>query len=96
VITQDDSGRVLRLALGAHTTLHLSGKWSWTGPRVDGRAIELVQINYFRNPGFSAWSIDARKAGTAHIRSSGSPNCRACSRRPRHFSITIVVAPRSA
>jgi len=94
VITQADSGKTFRLAVGAHAELHLSGKWTWSTPVVRGNALDLVQINYFRDPGYSGWTIDATARGTARVRSSGSPACQACSRSARRFAVTIVVRPK--
>src|SRR5215471_15285862 len=69
VITQADSGKTFLLEVGARTELHLSGKWSWSTPVVRGRAVDLIQINYFRDPGYSGWTIESKARGTARIRS---------------------------
>jgi hypothetical protein len=59
---------------------------------VQGRAVDLIQVNYFRDPGFSAWTIDPAFRGTAHIRSYGTPACRTCALKARRFAVTVVVA----
>jgi hypothetical protein len=96
VVTQADSGKTFRLVAGAHAELHLSGKWVWSTPAVRGAAVELTPIRYFRDPGFSGWSLDAAVPGKARIRATGSPACRTCARPPRRFVVTIVVRPRKA
>jgi len=94
VITQADSGKTFLLKVGARAELHLSGKWNWSTPAVRGSAVDLVQINYFRDPGYSGWTIDATSRGAARVGSSGSPACQACSRSARRFAVTIVVRPK--
>ena len=91
VITQADSGKTFLLKVGARAELHLSGKWSWSTPVVRGRAVDLIQTNYFRDPGYSGWTIEPKARGTARIRSNGSPTCHACSRGARRFVVTLVV-----
>ena len=90
-ITQADSGKTFRVSLHRHATLHLSGRWTWSTPVVQGRAVDLIQVNYFKDPGFSAWTIDPAFRGTVHIRSVGRPACRTCALKIRRFAVTVVV-----
>jgi hypothetical protein len=95
VITQADSGKTFRLVAGSHAELHLSGKWVWSTPVVRGRAVDLVQISYFKDPGYSAWTVESKAPGVARIVSKGSPSCKPCSRSARRFAVTIVVRRRA-
>ncbi len=90
-ITQAASGNVLRLAKGQSATLRLSNRWRWSEPRVSSSAVELTPVEYFVDPGFREWTIDARRTGRATIRSIGKPNCKTCA--TRGFHVTVVVAP---
>ena len=54
-------------------------------------AVELTPVEYFVDPGFREWTIDARRTGRATIRSIGKPNCSTCA--TRGFHVTVVVAP---
>ncbi len=92
LITQAQSGKTFRLAKGAHATLRLSGRWSWTEPKVSSPAIELTPVLFFRDPGYSEWTLTARARGTATIRSLGTPGCVPCPLGARSFRVTIVVA----
>ena len=71
VITQSDSGKTFRLVVGADAEFHLSGRWTWSEPVVHGQAVDLVQINYFRDPGYSGWAVDPKAPGRVTIRSKG-------------------------
>ncbi|WP_329112743.1 hypothetical protein [Streptomyces sp. NBC_01353] len=65
VLTQDDTGRTITLALGETTQLRLSGRWRETTPTVEGTAIVLVPVDHESDPGFRAWDIRAAEAGEA-------------------------------
>jgi len=56
------------------------------------KAVELTPVEYFVDPGFREWTIDARQSGRATIRSTGKPNCSTCALATRSFRVTIVVA----
>ena len=93
-ITQAASGKTLRLAKGESATLRLSNRWRWSEPRVSSNDVELTPVEYFVNPGFREWTIDARKRGRVTIRSLGRPNCFGCVRTTRHFVLTLIVGAR--
>jgi hypothetical protein len=82
-ITQAQSGRTYRVSKGGELTLRLSERWSWTEPRASGRGIELTPVEYFRDPGYLEWRIDAVARGMFTIRALGSP--------ARRFVVTIRV-----
>ena len=90
-ITQRSTGKTFRLAKGGTATLRLSNRWRWSTPRASTKAIELVPVEYFVDPGFREWTIEAHARGTASIRSLGTPNCSGCALPARRFRVTIVV-----
>jgi len=94
-ITAKASGKVFRVEKGESLTLRLSHRWRWSEPDVSSAAVELTPVEYFVDPGFSEWTIDAHKVGRATIRAVGPPNCSTCPRLTRHFAVTIVVTARS-
>ena len=71
--------------------LRLCNKWNWTPPKVRGGTVVLSRINYEIDPGFKAWQITRRAAGTAKITASGQPNCDGCSRAARSFRLKLNV-----
>src|SRR3954454_4132214 len=91
-VTQRSTGKTFRIAKGGTMTLRLSSRWQWTEPSVSTNAVELTPVEYFVDPGFREWTIDARKSGRARIRSLGRPHCSTCALAPRDFAVTIVVA----
>jgi hypothetical protein len=93
-VTQATSGKVVRLAKGENATLRLSNRWRWSDPDVSTDVVELTPVEYFVDPGYREWTIDARKSGRATIRSLGRPDCSTCAPAPRRFAVTIVVAAR--
>ena len=90
-LTQAASGKVVKLAKGESATLRLSNRWRWSEPQVSTKAIELTPVEYFVDPGFREWTIDARKSGRATIRSLGRPRCSTCALATRSFRLTVVV-----
>jgi hypothetical protein len=90
-ITQDASGKTVRVAKGESATLRLSNRWHWSEPRLSSGAVELTPVEYFVNPGFREWTIEGRKLGRVTIRSLGRPSCSGCARATRHFVLTVVV-----
>ena len=90
-ITQASTGKIFRLAKGSTATLRLSDRWRWSTPRASTKAIELVPVEYFVDPGFREWTIEAHARGTASIRSLGTPDCSGCALPTRRFRVTIVV-----
>jgi len=91
-LTQASSGKTIHLAKGGSATLRLSNRWRWSELRATTSAVELSPVEYFVDPGFREWTIDAHKSGRATIRSVGEPNCSTCALATRSFRLTIVVA----
>jgi predicted secreted protein len=95
-ITELSTGKTFRLARGDTATLRLSNRWQWSDPRVSTKAVELTPVEYFVDPGFREWTIEARKRGRATIRSTGTPSCPTCAPATRSFHIELVVGPPAA
>ena len=91
-ITQGSTGKTFRLAKDGTMTLRLSNRWRWSEPRAGTDAVELTPVEYFVDPGFREWTIDARRTGRATIRSLGRPQCSTCALTTRRFAVTIDVA----
>lgn len=91
-ITQARSGQTFHVAPHGALTLRLSERWLWTEPVAGSAAVELIPVDYFRDPGFREWRVVARRAGRATIRSTGRPACGACGDTARSFVVTVVVA----
>lgn len=75
VITEADDGRAISLAVGDEVPLQLDSAWFWDQPSVDGDAVELVQVDYFTDPGFMEWIVTAVRPGDAVVSATGEPNC---------------------
>src|SRR4051794_16973163 len=88
-ITQAASGKTVRMAKGENASLRLSNRWHWSEPLVSSRALELTPVDYFVDPGFREWMIEARKRGRVIIRSLGRPNCSGCALATRRFVLTV-------
>ena len=71
--------------------LRLGTKCNWTQPKVRGASVVLTPINYESDPGFKAWQITRRAAGTAKITAYGRPNCDRCSRAARSVKLKLDV-----
>ena len=72
IVTLRDNGARLTLHKGVHVQLRLSERYRWRGPpRVRGRAIRVVPIRYFRDPGYLAWTVTARARGKAVVSAFG-------------------------
>jgi hypothetical protein len=91
VITESHSGKTFTLKRTSRSVLHLSGRWIWTQPKVRGGTVALSPIDYESDPGFKAWQITRRAAGTATITSYGRPNCNGCYRSARSFKLKLNV-----
>jgi hypothetical protein len=94
VITEHDSGKTFTVRQARSLALRLSDGWRWVGPRVKGKAVRLVKVDYFADPGFLEWEVDARLRGSARISAVGyrqDGDCNAGSCAPRKFRVTIVV-----
>jgi hypothetical protein len=95
-ITEVDSGESFTLSLGSETSLRLSGAYVWSEPTVRGDAVELARVDYFRDPGFSEWTVLAVQPGTATIAARGTPACagqKRCPDEPLRFQMEITVPP---
>jgi hypothetical protein len=95
-ITEVDSGKSFTLSLGSETHLRLSGAYVWSAPTVRGDAVELARVDYFRDPGFSEWTVVAAQPGTATIAARGTPACAGqerCPDEPLRFQMEITVPP---
>jgi predicted secreted protein len=90
-ITERSAGETVRLAKGGTATLRLSNRWRWSEPRASTKAVELTPVEYFVDPGFREWTIEARKRGRATIRSTGKRSCSTCANATQSFHIEIVV-----
>lgn len=96
VVTEADAGRSFALPLGSETTLRLSGEYVWSEPRVRGGAVRLVRVDYFQDPGFSEWLVEAVEPGTVTIAAAGRPACadgESCPEEPARFEVTLTVSP---
>jgi len=94
VLTEADSGATIALPTGGETSLRLSSDWVWEEPVVDGDAVQLVPVNYLRDPGFSEWIVMAVAPGEATITSSGTAACAGqdgCAVGPQDFQVRITV-----
>jgi hypothetical protein len=91
LITPSQSGKTFHLAKGRTASLRLPGRWNWTAPTVSSKAIELTPVAFFRDPGYSEWTVTARGKGRAVVRSTGSPACVHCTVGLRTLRVTLVV-----
>jgi predicted secreted protein len=95
VITDADAGASFALSPGSETTLRLSGDYLWSEPLASGGAVQLVRVDYFQDPGFSEWVVQAVRPGTATVAAAGRPACAGedgCPDEPARFEVTITVA----
>ena len=88
-ITQAASGKVFHIAKGESATLRLSNRWLWSDPDVSTAGVELTPVEYFADPGFREWTIDAHKLGRTTIRATGRPQ--SSTGAVRRFVVTVVV-----
>lgn len=95
VVTLRNSGGRLTLRKGAQVELRLTERYRWHGPRVRGRAIRLVPIRFFRDPGYLAWTVTARARGKAVVTAAGygfgTRECGPGLCAARLFRVTFVV-----
>lgn len=94
-MTLRDSGARLTLRRGGQVQLRLTERYRWRGPRVRGKAVRLVPIEYFRDPGYLAWTVTARARGKAVVTASGygfaARQCGPGLCAARLFRVTFVV-----
>jgi hypothetical protein len=95
VVTLRDSGKTLTARKGVHLELRLPESERWVGPRVLGDAVRLTRIEFFRDPGYLAWSVVAVARGTARVTAVGygesSRSCDPGPCAPRLLRVTFVV-----
>lgn len=92
ILTDEDDGRVVSLAIGSETSLQLNSAWFWDEPEVQGDAVVLTRVDYFTDPGFMEWIVSAQQPGSAVVTAHGEPNCDDASRcPPRDVTITFEV-----
>lgn len=93
IVTHDDSGETLSLALGREVRLRLDNAWLWNEPVVEGTAVGLVPVDYLVDPGYREWIVSGERTGRALVSARGEPNCadpQACP--PTSVRLTLVVA----
>lgn len=95
VLTLRNSGARFTLHKGAQVQLHLTERYRWLEPRVHGRAVRLVPIEFFRDPGYLAWTVTARARGKAIVTAAGygfgTRGCDPGMCAARLFRVTFVV-----
>ena len=91
VVTEIDSGRCLRLVMGQTAELRLKGTYRWSTAQASGEAVELVPIEFLRDPGYSAWEVRAVRPGTSAISTSGTCAVTGCAKPTLAFKLTIAV-----
>jgi hypothetical protein len=92
MITEEDAGSTVSLAMGQPVSVRLDSDWAWDVTNVTGTAIELVKVDYAVDPGFFEWEIQPREAGDATVEFHGSPNCAdlaACPERDAEFEFVV-------
>lgn len=92
-ITQASSGKTFHLVKGESATLRLTNRWQWSEPHASSDAVELTPVEYFVDPGFREWTIDAQRTGRVTVRATGT-GCTDCVRTSRRLVVTFVVGSR--
>ena len=85
VVTLRNSGQTLTMRKGRQVELRLTERYRWDGPRVRGKAVRLTPIEFFVDPGYRAWTVTARRRGTAVVTAVGYGAS------TRRFRVTFVV-----
>lgn len=94
VITERDNGKSFVLSRSSNTPLQLTNTWTWSPPAVEGTAVRLAPVMFFRDPGYQQWDISATGSGEVTIRAQGTPNCvmgMKCGAPALSFAVHIVV-----
>jgi predicted secreted protein len=89
-ITEADNGKSFALAPGAEARLRLPGAYDWSEPTVGGEAVRLTRVDYFQDPGFSEWIVEAVQPGTSTIAARGTPAGPGRRGRALEFQVEIV------
>jgi hypothetical protein len=84
VLTLRDSGRTITMRRGEEATLRLPSRWVWETPHETGHAVDLSNIDSFRDTGFTEWGLAASRPGSWTFRTVGRPGA-------KRFRITIRV-----
>jgi hypothetical protein len=71
IVTLRNSGARVTLHKGAQVQLRLTERYRWHGPRVRGKAVRLVRIEYVRDPGYLAWTVTTHTRGRTVVTASG-------------------------
>jgi len=79
-----DSGRTITMRRGEQATLRLSNRWIWEPPEEAGRAVDLANLDSFRDTGYTEWTLTASRRGTWTFRTVGRPGA-------KRFHVTIRV-----
>jgi hypothetical protein len=96
VLTLADNGKTVPLAVGQSLSVRLGGPWLWTEPVVDGGAIDVAQVNFLVDPGYSEWTVRGLQAGRATLQINGEANCptegdTVCILGAKFFALTFAV-----
>jgi hypothetical protein len=79
-----DSGRTITMRRGEQAVLRLPSRWVWETPHETGHAIDLSNIDSYRDTGFTEWGLAASRRGSWTFRTVGRPGS-------KRFRITIRV-----
>jgi len=96
VLTLADNGKTVVLAIGETVSVRLGGPWLWHDPAVDGGALDVAQVDFLVDPGYSEWAVRGAHAGRATLQILGKANCPAegdtvCIIGDKVFALTFVV-----
>ena len=96
VLTLADNGKTVSLAVGRSVSVRLGGPWLWREPVVDGGAIDVAQVNFLVDPGYSEWAVRGLRAGRATLQINGEANCptegdTVCILGAKVFAVTFAV-----
>lgn len=95
VLTLADNGKTVPIAVGQSLSVRLGGPWLWREPVVDG-GIDVAQVNFLVDPGYSEWTVRGLQAGRATLQINGEANCptqgdTVCILGPKFFALTFAV-----
>ena len=94
VLSLRDHGRTVTVARSTKIVLWLGGRYRWSAPR-SGGAIAANEVVSDEPTKGQTWELKPLRAGTAVLRSVGTPACRptaaGCPRTARRFAVTFVI-----